>query len=47
MFKWIDYEQNSALFIDGIGTNVAVLRHKDFQLSDNATGQKTKMKSSC
>lgn len=47
MFKWIDYEQNSALFIDGIGTNVAVLRHKDFQLFDNATGQKIKIKSSC
>lgn len=47
VFKWIDYEQNSALFIDGIRTNVAMLRHKDFQLSDNATGQKIKMKSNC
>ena len=47
MFKWTDYEQNSALFIDGIGTNVAVLRHKDFQLHDNATGKNIKMKSSC
>lgn len=47
MFKWIDYEQNSALFINGIGTNVAILRHKDFQLHDNTTGQNIKMKSSC
>lgn len=47
MFKWIDYESNSALFIDGVGTNVAVLRHKDFQLHDNATGQNIKIKSSC
>lgn len=47
MFKWMDYEENSALFIDGITTNVAILRHKDFQLHDNATGNKTKMKSSC
>lgn len=47
MFKWIDYEKNSALFINGIGTNVAILRHKDFQLHDNTTGQNIKMKSSC
>lgn len=47
MFKWVDYEKNSALFIDGIPTNVAILRHKDFQLHDNATGNKIKMKSSC
>lgn len=47
MFKWIDYEQNSALFLEGIDTNIAVLRHKDFQLHDNATGQNIKMKSSC
>lgn len=37
MFKWIDYEQNSALFIDGIGTSVALLRHKDFRLTDCTT----------
>lgn len=30
MFKWVDYEQNSALFLEGIGTNIAILRHKDF-----------------
>lgn len=47
MFKWKDYEKNSALFIDGIDTNVAILRHKDFQLHDNTTGQNVKMKSSC
>ena len=47
MFKWIDYEGNSALFINGAPTNVAILRHKDFQLHDNVTGNKTKMKSSC
>lgn len=47
MFKWVDYEQNSALFLEGIGTNIAILRHKDFQLHDNATGQNIKIKSSC
>ena len=47
MFKWVDYEQNSALFLEGIGTNIAILRHKDFQLLDNATGQNIKIKSSC
>lgn len=47
MFKWVDYEQNSALFLEGIGTNIAILRHKDFQLHDNATGQDIKIKSSC
>lgn len=47
MFRWIDYEQNSALFINGVDTNVAILKHKDFQLHDNATGQNIKMKSSC
>ena len=46
MFKWVDYEQNSALFLEGIGTNIAILRHKDFQLHDNATGQNIKIKSS-
>lgn len=46
MFKWIDYEENSSLFIDGIGTSVAVLRHKDFRLIDCATGNTFKMKSS-
>lgn len=47
MFKWVDYEQNSALFLEGIGTNIAILRHKDFQLHDNTTGQNIKIKSSC
>lgn len=47
MFKWVDYEQNSALFLEGIGTNIAILRHKDFQLHDNATGQNIKIKSRC
>lgn len=47
MFKWVDYEQNSVLFLEGIGTNIAILRHKDFQLHDNATGQNIKIKSSC
>jgi len=47
MFKWVDYEQNSALFLEGIGTNIAILRHKDFQLHDNATGRNIKIKSSC
>lgn len=46
MFKWKDYEENTALFIEGISENVAVLRHKDFQLTDAATGLKVKMKSS-
>lgn len=43
MFKWIDYDQNSALFIEGIDTNVAILRYKDFRLHDNVTGQNIKM----
>lgn len=47
MFKWVDYEQNSALFIEGINVNVAVLRHKDLQLHDNATDKNIKMKSFC
>ena len=47
MFKWVDYEQNSALFLEGIGTNIAILRPKDFQLHDNATGQNIKIKSRC
>ena len=46
MFKWKDYEENAALFIDGISENVAILRYKDFQLTDAATGLKVKMKSS-
>ncbi len=46
MFKWKDYEENTALFIDGISENVAILRYKDFQLTDAATGSKVKMKSS-
>lgn len=46
MFKWKDYGENAALFIEGINENVAVLRYKDFQLTDSATGLKIKMKSS-
>ena len=46
MFKWKEYGENSALFIEGISENVAVLRHKDFQLTDATTGLKVKMKSS-
>lgn len=46
MFKWKDYEENTALFIEGISENVAILRYKDFQLTDSATGLKAKMKSS-
>lgn len=26
MFKWKDYEENTALFIDGIDENVAILK---------------------
>ena len=47
MFRWKDYEENTCLFVDGIDTNVAVLRYKDFQLTDATTGNKFKMKSSC
>ena len=43
MFKWKEYEGNSALFIDGIDTNVAILRHKDHQLTDSITGTKKKI----
>lgn len=46
MFTWKDYGEASALFIDGIGRNVALLRYKDFQLTDSSTGLKVKMKSS-
>lgn len=46
MFKWKDYEENAALFIDGINENVAILRYKDLQLTDSSTGLKVKMKSS-
>ena len=46
MFKWKDYEENTALFIDGINENVAILRYKDLQLTDSSTGLKVKMKSS-
>ena len=46
MFKWKEYGENSALFIEGISENVAILKYKDFQLTDSATGLKTKMKSS-
>lgn len=44
MFKWKDYGENSALFIEGISESVAILRYKDFQLTDIATGLKVKMK---
>ena len=47
MFKWKDYEENTCLFIEGIDTNVAILRYKDFCLTDVATRNKFKMKSSC
>ena len=47
MFRWKDYEENTCLFVDGIDTNVAVLRYKDFQLTDATPGNKFKMKSSC
>ena len=47
VFRWKDYEENTCLFVDGIDTNVAVLRYKDFQLTDASTGNKFKMKSSC
>lgn len=43
MFRWKEYDGNSALFIDGINTNVAILRHKDHQLTDNITGTKKKI----
>ena len=46
MFKWKDYGENTRLFIDGINENVAILRYKDFQLTDSATGLKVRMKSS-
>lgn len=46
MFKWKDYGESTALFIDGINENVATLRYRDFQLTDSATGLKVKMKSS-
>lgn len=43
MFKWKEYDGNSALFIDGINTNVAILRHKDHQLTDSITGIKKRI----
>ena len=43
MFRWKDYEENTCLFIDGINTNVAVLRYKDHQLTDSITGIKKKI----
>lgn len=45
MFTWKDYGENTALFIEGINESVAILRYKDFQLTDAATGLKVKMKS--
>lgn len=46
MFRWKDYGEITMLFIDGISENVAILRYKDFQLTDSVTGLKVKMKSS-
>lgn len=46
MFKWEDYGKITMLFIDGISEHVAILRYKDFQLTDSATGLKVEMKSS-
>ena len=46
MFRWIDYEENSTLFIRGIPTNVAILRHKNYKLIDNATSVKFDTKAS-
>ena len=43
MFRWKDYEENTCLFIDGIDTNVAVLRYKDHQLTVSITGIKKKI----
>lgn len=43
MFTWKDYGENSTLFLEGIGTNVAILRHKDFRLTDNTTGRNIKI----
>lgn len=43
MFRWKEYDGNSALFIDGINTNVAILRHKDHRLTDSITGTKKKI----
>ena len=44
VFSWIDYEENSALFVEGIGTNVAILRHKDFRLSLSITNYRSSLK---
>ena len=44
MFTWIDYDETSALFIEGINTSVALLKHKDFQIMDFTTGFKVKLK---
>jgi hypothetical protein len=46
MFTWKDYEENSALFVNGVSENVAILRHKDFRLTDNETGKVFTIKSS-
>jgi len=45
-FKWIDYGEDSALFINGISPNVAILRHKNYKLIDNATSVKFDTKAS-
>ena len=47
MFRWKDYEENTCLFIEGIDTNVAVLRYKDHQLTDSITGVKKKINAYC
>lgn len=44
MFKWVDYEKRTALFISGIDTNIAILDKNSFMLSENATGKKFKIK---
>jgi len=35
------------LFVEGVSTNVAILSHKDFVLTDNETKMKIKIKASC
>ena len=47
MFYWKDYGENSLLFTEGMNTSVAVLRYKDFRLTDSITGKMFKIKSSC
>lgn len=44
MFSWKDYDENSCLFLEGRVINVAILRHKDFRLTDSITGSIHKIK---